>query len=40
MESSLVTLEIKESSQHLETSTIKLAKFKSNTNEGRFLSIN
>ena len=39
-ESSLVTLEMKESYQQLETSTIGLTKFRSNTNEGSFLSIN
>ena len=39
-ESSLVTLEIKESSQQLETSTIELTKLRSNKNEGSFLSIN
>ena len=39
-ESSLVTLEMKDSSQQLETSTIKLTKFRSNKNEGSFLSTN
>ena len=31
---------MKESSQQLETSTIELTKFRSNTNEGSFLSVN
>merc|ERR1711957_452527 len=39
-ESSLVTLEMKESSHQLDTSTIELTKFRSNTNDGIFLSIN
>ena len=39
-ESHLITLEKKESYQQLETSTIELTKFRSNTNEGIFLSIN
>merc|ERR1712238_602783 len=39
-ESSLVTLEMKESSQQLDTSTIELTKFRSSTNDGIFLSIN
>ena len=38
--SSLVSLETKESYQQLETSTIKFTKFRSNTNEGSFLSTN
>ena len=39
-ESSLVSLEMKESYKQLETSTIKFTKFRSNTNEGSFLSTN
>ena len=39
-ESSLVILQMQESSQQLETSTIELTKFRSNTNEGCSLSIN
>ena len=38
--SSLVTLEMKESNQQSETRTIEHTKFRSNTNEGSFLSIN
>merc|ERR1712238_363657 len=39
-ESSLVTLEMKESSHQLDTSTIELTKFRSNKNDGSFLSRN
>ena len=40
MESSVVTLEMKESYQRVETSTIELTKIRSNKNEGSSLSIN
>ena len=39
-ESHLITLEMKESHQQLETSTIEVTKFRANANEGGFLSTN